>query len=255
MQPLATAFAKVRRAKDEFSSLTGEFDAFLRDARVAIFQEIDAESGEHVISVEFGGRPPLAWSVRLGEVIHDLRSSLDYLISDLVTFEGAAPSRQNQFPVFTRETGHRSFEDRGRVMLRGIPSAKVPFFESIQPFPRLNPEGRLHPLLALTKLSNADKHRLINLTVAIFEPTKLKIIPRTAGFSRLNWTFGTPIERRTEVARGPAAGEVQYVIEEAFKVAFHDSPYVGNRRVDQVIPVLIGETNKVLVAAREQLFR
>ena len=108
-------------------------------------------------------QPDPVWGAIVGEIIHNLRCALDYMIYQLVILEtGAEPTgKRNQFPIFKTESG---FESRGvPQMLQGIASNKtIALIKSLQPF--ATGDDVQSPLWRLQEFSNWDKHRAIGLT-------------------------------------------------------------------------------------------
>lgn len=106
-----------------------------------------------------------AWSGVTGDIAHNLRSALDYLVYQLFVLENGAPPPANgkqQFPIFKDRDGFRS---RGvKQNLRGLSAPAVEMMESFQPF--ATGEGEASPLWQLRQLSNRDKHHDIHLTIA-----------------------------------------------------------------------------------------
>lgn len=94
--------------------------------------------------------PPERISVIVGDVVHNLRSSLDHAVWCL----GNPPEPKSCFPIFETEDG---FERRGLAVLRGIPDEAIKAIRAHQPFQY--EEARRHPLWLLHLLSNIDKHR------------------------------------------------------------------------------------------------
>jgi hypothetical protein len=104
---------------------------------------------------------PPRWGAVLGDCVHNLRSSLDILMRQLVLLRGAAPSRRTQFPIFVRRAAYRA---RAPAMIEGVDRRDRGTLQRLQPF--YGSRGRLpaggHPLAMLARLSNTDKHRLIH---------------------------------------------------------------------------------------------
>ncbi len=117
---------------------------------------------EYVYIAEMGDPPPLRFGIILGDCVHNLRSSLDVLMWQLVLLRGGTPSRRTQFPIFVRRASYRT---RAPAMIEGVHRRDRGALERLQPF--YNSRGRLpagaHPLAMLARLSNADKHRLVHM--------------------------------------------------------------------------------------------
>src|SRR5207237_1853236 len=109
---------------------------------------------------------PELWPVQLGEIMHNLRSSLDHLI-----FEISAPDAESntlkgtEFPIFLQQTHYElpvSHRTGGQYKIRGIVNPEIrTLIDRWQPFHFEDPPR--HYLWLLQELSNADKHRALNV--------------------------------------------------------------------------------------------
>jgi len=105
--------------------------------------------------------PPEAVSPVVGDCLHNLRSSLDYLIWQTVRSNPPhTPGRKNMFPICRSQTAFDDQVRRGR--LDGVPQEAAAAIQSLQPF-----SSPGHPLTLLDDLYNADKHRDLSLTVSV----------------------------------------------------------------------------------------
>lgn len=101
----------------------------------------------------------------IGDCVHSLRCSLDYLVWQLVIAEGNRPKDCNQFPICTtRESFKNATVKRHR--LDGVSPKAAAEIERVQPYNTTQGIESLNTLCVLQKLSNTDKHRRIPLTVA-----------------------------------------------------------------------------------------
>ena len=168
MAPLALDLgpskAKLARAREHAETL-------VREAREGIGQQathtvritpVDPESGWHKIAIvpEKIEKPRL--SVILGDVIHNLRSALDYVIPPLVEASGAKLSTRHEFPIFLDSGDYAAqvgtkLKASGKGPLRHIEHGLVTIADW-QPYNcQGNPET--DPLWGVHRFSNADKHR------------------------------------------------------------------------------------------------
>ena len=98
------------------------------------------------------------YSVMVGEVAYNLRSSLDHLVWQLVRANGCDPKRSNEFPVFWDEDRYRK---KVGTKLRGVAKRHRQMIEDVQPF---RPESFVGPhLRMLHDICNTDKHRHLNV--------------------------------------------------------------------------------------------
>lgn len=106
------------------------------------------------------------WSLLIGELIHNLRSSLDHMIWQLAIGNGKTPDpfplprgskwRNLQFPIFLSKP---EFDKNTWRIEWALSDKAMRFVERVQPFDAPN-----HPLWWLGELSNIDKHRTLTLT-------------------------------------------------------------------------------------------
>lgn len=120
-----------------------------------------------------GPHPELG--VVAGELIHDVRSSLDHLVSELRIEKGLRVSRASGFPIYKDEglwkrnvLGESTDPCRGPNPLEGLSGGQVNAIRGYQPFA----DGELNrPFEILHAMSNMDKHRTLHTCgVMIHEP-------------------------------------------------------------------------------------
>ena len=160
------AFAKHRRAQTHIAALSEAIQSY--DATHPWEPEQSADLGEGMVRIRIKELPPADISLILGDVVHNLRASLDYATCSLVEFgnDGADLSR-TQFPFGTRETP-LSKKERENASLGNIFPHALTMIE----------EARRcgDPWLdVLRLLSNQDKHRLLLTTVFRQFPMKVAI--------------------------------------------------------------------------------
>jgi hypothetical protein len=143
------------RVAQQLEQLQGDIEVFFaRDRRV-----IQRVAGEHIRQISrIHPDPiplPLMWSVRVAEIVHNIRSSLDHLVWQLVIRKtGAQPMIDRiEFPVV--ET-LRAFERRAGRHLTGLGAKERAIIKSVQPFETGG--AARSPLWQLRQLSNWSKH-------------------------------------------------------------------------------------------------
>ena len=178
MHPLDGPRLKIRRAISEIQALRLAEEAFRSASDYkAVRAEFNPKSGNHVYRVQVNVKPSLEWGVWIGEIAHNLRSSLDGLVYRLALLETKTPALNTQFPVFLVGTTTRKrrpnrniliphFEGmefgHGRSMIRQLRPEHQTMIERLQPYKR-GRGGRNSPLHWLKEINNADKHRLIQV--------------------------------------------------------------------------------------------
>lgn len=141
----------------------GHLNAFNEATRLVIeahhdliISELDENIGKKVFRLR-NIAIPIDLSLRIGDVLSNLRSTLDYLVWQLVLANGCTPDRRNEFPFY----GDRKSFNEGRLgKLRGVCPTAQTIIEQLQPYNRGN-----WYLFALNTLRNEDAHRYLMLTI------------------------------------------------------------------------------------------
>ena len=121
--------------------------------------------------------PPLRWSAIVGDIVHNLRAALDHLVCQLTIAAGGDCERpQSKFVI---AYSNRGFDRQAEKHMSQIDDRSRGLFEALQPYHALDwpqRDGSLvyrHPLSALQRLSNYDKHRLPLLSM--FGPGRIRV--------------------------------------------------------------------------------
>lgn len=151
---------KLERADELYGELLAEIKQWKELGNGRIEAEYRPRRREYVYIARVVSPPP-RWRAIFGDCLHNLRSSLDTLMWQLVLLRGGKPSRRTQFPIFERRSAYRA---RAAAMIEGVSRRDRGTLERLQPFYRsrggMPPGG--HPLALLARLSNTDKHRVIH---------------------------------------------------------------------------------------------
>lgn len=98
-------------------------------------------------------------SILVGEVIHNLRSALDYLVYALAWADSRKFQEKTQFPIDDSPRVFKQRKEGKRSGLTGLNRSHIAEIERLQPYKRCDWTKRLRDL------SNHDKHReLIKVT-------------------------------------------------------------------------------------------
>ena len=158
-------FAKISRAVGQKSSLEADMDRFCADVRRSIVHEVREDANEQVW-VFRGSTPnvPIEWSVRLGEILYNLRSALDHLIWRLVLANGREPGWRNEFPIVKKQSDWQS--QKTQKKLKGVSSTVKTMVEQLQPYAGgINLPFNVAAFWTLHSLCNIDKHRHLNMVI------------------------------------------------------------------------------------------
>jgi hypothetical protein len=173
--------------------------------------EIEYNEWEDTYSLYIVGLENLdqAPAVILGEYVHNLRSSLDNLITHLVETNRKRPGRHNAFPIYTTKKNWLKDVDkrsRGKACLVGVSIADWATIRSLQPYQGRNEtEAKRTDLAVINRISNADKHRALHATHAMIPEFGERTYSPTPPGTRIEETWhappGTPFDNRAEVVR------------------------------------------------------
>ena len=157
--------AKIRRADDQTSSLKADMDRFCEDIRQSIVHKVREDADDQVWLFR-GATPnvPIEWSVRLGEILYNLRSALDHLVWQLVLANGQKPGNHNAFPIVNKQCDWQGATSQKK--LKGVTPKVKAMIERLQPYTGgINLLFDVSAFWTLHSLCNIDKHRHLNMVI------------------------------------------------------------------------------------------
>lgn len=164
MHLLDGARTKIVRAQEHIRQLNYEINTFLQSKPYTISGEHRNDGKEYVFVVRQPPVIPLRFSAIIGDIIHNLRSSLDHLIYGLIVKNSGTPTNKNQFPICTTAEYYKEATNQKKC-LHGVSDSAKSIIKSLQPY-NTTPIDR-STLLAIHNCNNIDKHRLLIVTTAI----------------------------------------------------------------------------------------
>jgi hypothetical protein len=152
---------KVKRASKHLNELERKTRAFLDRHPEQFTTHLDPQDLNYVFyDIAPGRPPPVTLGPVFGDVVHNLRATLDHIAWNLalrnLSGTGCQPFERTAFPLirnFTEGSIHHFWELAADI----LPDA-IPEITELQPAHSGNPDN--HPLAVLDKLWNADKHRV-----------------------------------------------------------------------------------------------
>ena len=191
-------YAKLDRAKFHAKDFTDRWGEFL-------------DSGAYQYTIRYDAEPPhelhFVWEVRAespseaevltslsliyGDMLINLRATLDYLVWQLVLASGNTPTMSNSFPCVKHPDDWGSAKG-GR--LAGVNGAWIKEIRDLQPFKRGNPPER-HLLAVLDLINNINKHRALPPVKVLLENFWVDI---TGDIGGRRVTVNTHIDRPME---------------------------------------------------------
>jgi hypothetical protein len=223
---LAGVRAKLRRAEEHRLAYDEVFESYLETHPYSILFEFDPETGWNVFRWVVVAEPPLEdLSLIFSDIVGNLRSTLDYLVWQLVLQGGRKPGRQTGFPIVKRA---RDWPVQGGSALKGVAPEWAELIEAMQPFQRFD-QPELHPLAILEHVNNLTKHRFLPAAVLTAEKFGYLInvadVPEGEMFESQD-QLDSPVENGGEVARFRTESRLQVAVHIAenprFRLSFRD---------------------------------
>lgn len=257
MNQLDGVRGKIRRAKEHIENLKTELRAFRnRGAYVQVGHD-EPETGDRVVRLRVGEEFPPQISLVLGDAIHNLRSSLDYLAYQLCIASRGTPDDNTGFPIWHRPP---AVPDVKAEVTRKIPRANtkvIGCIKTLEPYKG----GKGDIVWRLHRLDIMDKHKLL-IGVATSAPNinlRGGIIPNDALFPKVPRPMKLPprglaLEEGAELLRIKRADRTTMNVDPqfTFQVAFSEV-CTG----DPIIPKLeefLKFINGIILPAFEPLF-
>ena len=224
--PFDSAKRKVARSGEHFANLEREIQAF-----------IEVDPYRQVVEVDPGNPNQLLHKVKLikgfddtpiaelvGDVVSNLRASLDHAIYAVAATQCASP-RKAYFPFSKDVTG---LENSLSGFCKDVPSKMYQLLRSFKPY-----YGGNHLLCALNSLRNADNHSMLTPFGTDFQRPSTKV-KSSVGFARMTVPEHSTWDRvKQEVIylTTSSDSDAQYEIEFKFFVAFDQPAIVAGKPV------------------------
>lgn len=148
---MTNSYLKLQYSKKLLDNFGKKYRRFI-ESNYKIVQE-DTRDGKTVARLRIHEQIPADWGMIIGDIIHNLRSALDLLISDLLIVNGNKPTESSSFPVSKSE---KVFLDQGIRKVEGINDAAIEIIKELKLYKDGNPT-----LWELHQLDIIDKHRAI----------------------------------------------------------------------------------------------
>jgi hypothetical protein len=155
-----SVLAKIDRARHHLNSIESEVRTFIESKPYEIRHEVNTDTNEKMVVFHPTQSIPSTLPYILGDLVHNLRSSLDHAVYELTLRHYGAPVKGSEFPVFDDRGNFRQYAPR---KIRGLRENTRSIIEKLQPY-NLRKEGTTESVLWwLHQLSIIDKHRSIHL--------------------------------------------------------------------------------------------
>lgn len=164
---LSSSDAKVARARDHVKVLKAEIAKIPQERHPYGIRvtEVDQNTGcTDIFLTPNNFHEPLL-GIIFGDVIHNLRCALDYIVTAIADKTSVPLVKKHQFPIYHTEVDYRTQVGDENVAkasgcLSGIKDGLGEFWRC-QPF-KAHPNPKRDYLFCVNRFSNADKHRVIS---------------------------------------------------------------------------------------------
>jgi hypothetical protein len=151
---------KIKRARKHIGDLDVAIHTFCKSQPYVLRSEDNLEISQMAVYVDSVRPIPDEIGAIIGDAAHNLRSSLDHLMCQLVDLGGGTPDRRTLFPISNSAQHYASSVGQGKIAHIHVDAEKV--LKSVQPYVSGD-----NTLWHIHELDRVDKHRLV-LTVAMY---------------------------------------------------------------------------------------
>lgn len=142
-------------ATELFAGLKNEFGAHMPEfwLHAAVEPDPDDDRFDQLVLRDESDKDMLHdWSIRVGDIVHSARVSLDHAVHRLVEVNGGVPTDNTKFP-----SASKSGKVKGSRVLDGVHDRVRAAVLELEPWRG----GAGHWLWVLTRLDNVDKHQVV----------------------------------------------------------------------------------------------
>jgi hypothetical protein len=158
---------KIKRAEHHIDELERQFELFVERKPYSLTIGNHPKTDQPSVRVKFKEAVPSWLSLIVGDAVHNLRTSLDHMVWELIGHDGGEQNRHLKFPAGDNRV---SFESS----CQGIRTPSQSVIDVLKAF-EVFPGGKGESLYALNLLDNADKHTVITPVIRSARISKLTI--------------------------------------------------------------------------------
>ncbi len=191
--PLDNIDAKLERAEQHITDLQIEVETLLNAAPYRTITDEDPEELRAFDNMLAGIVIPPRISILAGEAIHQTRSALDHLASELVLANHGTISNETQFPIYPYRPSTEKESAPYERRMQGMTISAKALIDTLQPCNGPDPDD--HPLTILKRLNNRDKHRALLVAIAVTRP----LVTFTIDDFRVQHSPDDPADRTADI--------------------------------------------------------
>jgi hypothetical protein len=253
---LSEAKIKLDRAKVHIQELSQNAKTFLASSPFSI--DIEEENDDLVHRVRIQKTVPKEWAAIVGDAVHNIRSTLDYMIWQLILRNGGTPGRNTCFPIGVAKSGYGK---QLRSSLSGASVEAKKYIRRLKPYP-----GGNQILVQIHALDICDKHHLA-LIVGSAHKNLLLTMKMKAPWIPDDFKFPTialnpadrqfPLSDGDEVFRIKAAARTEDDLSEhglVFELAFGDVNEVKGLPLLETLSSMESHVSKIIEICERHFF-
>jgi hypothetical protein len=177
---------KAEWAYSQFENLNREFGDFWAREPHSLVHELDPNGTEKHIRVRFTECVPVRWALIVGDIVHNLRTALDLLATDLARANGQTSKTAIGETYFPISANRDEFEASGLRKIKRLSDTDRQRITALKPY-----KGGNDALWQLHQLDIMDKHTLLIPTVAALQISNpsLRLFPLSSPTFRRSVEF------------------------------------------------------------------
>jgi hypothetical protein len=155
---------KLKRADESIRNLKTEIDAFIQNGEYPTIPDHKDNAWQKAVDYHRDKIIPLRFAVLVGEIAHQLRSSLDHIVW-LFSDESTRLNHSTaiEFPIFESRPRDKDELRRYKRKIQGIASLSIKrFIEALQPY-HAGTDAAYQPLSIIHNMDRFDKHRELTI--------------------------------------------------------------------------------------------
>lgn len=217
---------QLQRAQDQLAKLKASIDAWMELRPYHLVTEFDFVSAQNVQVFRILADPPVVWAQEVADLSNNFRSALNIAVHAI-----AEPDSDDiGYPIYRVKTEYWHDRPNARkpidrlsprdYYLAGVADDYRTVIDATQPY-HAGDEAKAHPLAMLAHLANTNKHRRLEMALAVPKTGTIRLTPLSAHtrFETMIIKPGVAIKDGTIVARYTVEPPTEVAVESQFSVA------------------------------------
>ena len=159
LHPLIGIRTKLGRSRNLLETFNEQAGLFLGRDPYEVVADFDSEKRTYAYTIKVREKPLPQIGILVGEILYQIRSSLDHLAWQLAILRHDPPPDRTEFPICDSAKSYKG--SCGKI--GGLPLAAQTIVDGLQPYVRKPAAPHDDPLWILHRLTNDDKHRVPHL--------------------------------------------------------------------------------------------